>query len=190
MAAARQGTPNSRRFLQNPFRFCQESSDSFCLLRFFSDLAFPLISSDRLWSPLIGPLFRTSSLIAPLFRTSSLIAPLIRTSSLSDCASHQDLLALIRDVYRGASYPSLDLTRNLASGPYGDPSRYDVANPYERASDTLIHSRPHPLSLCFAAGLTPVPLIHRYSTPGAGGSFPRAISMFRTSYSHVTEIGR
>ena len=65
---------------------------------------------------------------------------------------------LARDVYRGASQPSLDLTRGLAAGPYGDPTRYDVSNPF--------------------------------AAPGAGGSFPRAISMFRTSYSHVTEIGR
>ena len=65
-----------------------------------------------------------------------------------------DFLSLIRDVYRGAAHASLDLTRNLASGPYGDPSRYDGNQ------------------------LSP------------GGTFPRAISMFRTSYSHVTEIGR
>ena len=69
-----------------------------------------------------------------------------------------DMLRLLRDVYRGAAHAQLDLTRTVAAGPYGDPSRYDVAQPF--------------------------------AAPGAGGSFPRAISMFRTSYAHVTEIGR
>jgi len=64
-----------------------------------------------------------------------------------------DVLAVARDVYRGAEHPSLDLTRGLAAGPWGDPSRSDALK---------LNS----------------------------GSFPRAISMFRTSYSHVTEIGR
>lgn len=68
--------------------------------------------------------------------------------------TRSDFFRLARDVYRGAG--PLDLTRGLASGPYGDPSRYDVPS--------------------------------AFSPPGAGGSFPRAISMFRTSYSHVTEL--
>ena len=49
------------------------------------------------------------------------------------------------------------MTRGLAAGPWGDPSRYDVAP---------------------SAALP----------PAAGGNNPRAISMFRTSYSHVIEV--
>lgn len=67
-------------------------------------------------------------------------------------------IGLSRDVFRGVKHESLDLTKGLASGPFGDPSRYDVPS--------------------------------AFTPPGLGGSFPRAISMFRTSYSHVTEIGR
>ncbi|EOD11640.1 hypothetical protein EMIHUDRAFT_214509 [Emiliania huxleyi CCMP1516] len=36
-----------------------------------------------------------------------------------------DILALARDVYRDVAAPGLDVTRGLASGPHGDPSRYD-----------------------------------------------------------------
>lgn len=70
-----------------------------------------------------------------------------------------DILALARDVYRDVAAPGLDVTRGLASGPHGDPSRYDDP---------------------------------QYGTPGEGGGgpFPRAISIFRTSYSHLIELGR
>ena len=69
-------------------------------------------------------------------------------------------LKMARDVYRGSKHEAMDLTKGKASGPFGDPSRYDV-------------------------NLTISP-----TRPGHLDAFPRAISMFRTSYSHVTEIGR
>ena len=76
-----------------------------------------------------------------------------------------DFLKVARDVYRGAPEPSLDLTRGAASGWGGDPTRHDVNATLGNETGT--------------------------GTPNwANGSFPRAISMFRTSYSHVTEIGR
>ena len=70
--------------------------------------------------------------------------------------TRSDFVKLTRDVYRGAG-PALDLTRGLAAGPWGDPSRYDIAP---------------------SAALP----------PAAGGNNPRAISMFRTSYSFVIEV--
>ena len=72
--------------------------------------------------------------------------------------TRDQFLQMARDLYRGAVHASLDLTRGLAAGPYGDPTRHDVTSATQ--------------------------------PPGAGGSFPRAISMMRTSYSHVTELGR
>ncbi|KAL1500030.1 hypothetical protein AB1Y20_012707 [Prymnesium parvum] len=69
------------------------------------------------------------------------------------------VIALGRDLYRGAEHTQLDLTKGLAAGPWGDPSRYDVRPPVTEP-------------------------------PVAGGSFPRAISMFRTSYSHIVAVGR
>lgn len=72
--------------------------------------------------------------------------------------TRSNLISLARDVYRNAAHPTLDLTKGLAAGPYGDPARYDV--PSVRLP------------------------------PGAGGSFPRAISIVRTSYSHIAELGR
>ena len=44
----------------------------------------------------------------------------------SKLLSRGDFLQIVRDVYRGAKSPELDLTRGASAGPYGDPSRYDM----------------------------------------------------------------
>ena len=114
---------------------------------------FPPYSNDRVW--------RVLSLFAPKKNwvwppPTPLATDAYPFSAAPDRPlTREDFLGVLRDVYRGAEHHSIDLTRGLAAGPWGDPSRYD----------------PEPVN-------------------GANGSFPRAISMFRTSYSHVTEIGR
>ena len=88
---------------------------------------------------------------------------------------------LATDVYPFSTAPSRPLTRadflklardvyRNASSPSLDLTRGAAAGPY---GDPSRYDNPSPLK-----------------PPGAGGAFPRAISMFRTSYSHVTEIGR
>jgi len=69
----------------------------------------------------------------------------------------EDLLIMNRDHYEGTEF---DLTKGLAAGPFGDPTRYDSAANQE-------------------SGLTIEEL--------RSGRFERAISMFRTSYSFVTQ---
>ena len=76
-----------------------------------------------------------------------------------------DILAINRDHYEGTPY---DMTVGLASGPYGDPSRFDpgatrrLAGPYgdEETIDDAV---------------------------AWGGKFERAISIYRCSYSWVGE---
>ena len=76
-----------------------------------------------------------------------------------------DILAINRDHYEGTPY---DMTVGLASGPYGDPSRFDPgatrrrAGPYgdEETIDDAV---------------------------AWGGKFERAISIYRCSYSWVGE---
>jgi dipeptidase len=68
-----------------------------------------------------------------------------------------DLMRVQRDHYEGTEF---DLTKGLAAGPYGDPNRFD---PAPQPSDNL----------------TMVDIIE--------GSYERAISLFRTSYSFVAQ---
>ena len=68
-----------------------------------------------------------------------------------------DLMKVQRDHYEGTEF---DLTKGLAAGPYGDPNRFDPA--------------PQPND-----NLTMVEIIE--------GSYERAISLFRTSYSFVAQ---
>ena len=66
---------------------------------------------------------------------------------------YTDVMQLNRDHYEGSQF---DLTQGLASGPYGDPQRFDGTPTGNMTSMDLLQ-----------------------------GSFERAISMFRTSYSFV-----
>jgi len=69
----------------------------------------------------------------------------------------QDLMRYQRDHYEGTAY---DLTQGVAAGPYGDPNRYDpAANLGENV--TLLQA--------------------------GAGFYERSISLFRTSYSTVTQ---
>lgn len=79
----------------------------------------------------------------------------------SKLLTRDDFLALVRDVYKGAGQKYPFSAKQL------DLTTGMPAGPYGDVSRYDI-----------------VPAV------GAGGFFPRAISMFRTSYSHVTEIGR
>lgn len=68
-----------------------------------------------------------------------------------------DLMRFQRDHYEGTEF---DLTQGIAAGPYGDPNRYDPsANKGENV--TLLQAQ--------------------------GGFYERSISLFRTSYSTVTQ---
>ena len=82
----------------------------------------------------------------------------------SKLLTRDDFLAVIRDVYRGAgthgSEPASATALDLTMGGLASGPHGDVSR-YDVLPDV-----------------------------GAGGGFPRAISMFRTSYSHVTELGR
>jgi hypothetical protein len=69
--------------------------------------------------------------------------------------SPEDLMTLQSDHFEGTKY---DPTKGLASGPYGDPNRYDAS-----------------------ATLPDLPLDEVMA-----GEYPRAISLFRTTYSFVT----
>lgn len=69
--------------------------------------------------------------------------------------SPADLMRIQRDHYEGSKF---DLTEGLAAGPYGDPNRFD--------------SSPQPMD-----NLTRMDIVQ--------GSYERAISLFRTSYSFV-----
>lgn len=69
--------------------------------------------------------------------------------------SVQTIMSLHRDHYEGTQY---DLTKGIASGPYGDPSRYDVA-----------------------------PVDNMTTVEAISGSYERAISLFRTSYSMIAQ---
>ncbi len=67
----------------------------------------------------------------------------------------QDLMQMQRDHYEGTEF---DLTKGVASGPYGDPNRFDPA-PVDNMTIAQLHQ----------------------------GMYPRSISMFRTSYSFVAQ---
>eukprot|EP00607_Mallomonas_marina_P009286 CAMPEP_0182418534 /NCGR_PEP_ID=MMETSP1167-20130531/2939_1 /TAXON_ID=2988 /ORGANISM="Mallomonas Sp, Strain CCMP3275" /LENGTH=659 /DNA_ID=CAMNT_0024592781 /DNA_START=89 /DNA_END=2068 /DNA_ORIENTATION=- len=69
--------------------------------------------------------------------------------------SAADLMDIQRDHYEGTPY---DMTKGLASGPFGDPNRFDPAPTGNMTSKDVVQ-----------------------------GAFERAISMFRTSYSIVVE---
>lgn len=69
--------------------------------------------------------------------------------------SPRDLMAVHRDHYEGTEF---DLTKGLAAGPFGDPSRFDPAPVNGMTMKTVLN-----------------------------GSFERAIGMFRTSTSIVAE---
>ncbi|CAM9865180.1 unnamed protein product [Discosporangium mesarthrocarpum] len=71
--------------------------------------------------------------------------------------STQDVMRVVRDHYEGTAF---DLTKGLASGPYGDPDRYDMSPSLD--------------------GSTTVEDLH-------DGFFERSISLFRTSYSSITK---
>ena len=48
------------------------------------------------------------------------------------CYAVRPVRQIIRDVFRDAAYPSLDLTRSLASGPHGTNLKYGpIALPHE-----------------------------------------------------------
>lgn len=68
-----------------------------------------------------------------------------------------DLMRIQRDHYEGSKF---DLTKGLAAGPYGDPNRFDMA---AQPDDNM----------------TMVDIIQ--------GTYERAISLFRTSYSIVVQ---
>lgn len=67
--------------------------------------------------------------------------------------SPKDIIDMNSDHYEGTP---LDLTQGLASGPYGDPARFDIAAVDNMTLNDVLQ-----------------------------GSYERAISMFRTSYSFV-----
>ncbi|CAM9331787.1 unnamed protein product [Ascophyllum nodosum] len=69
----------------------------------------------------------------------------------------QDIMAIMRDNYEGTIF---DLTKGIAAGPYGDEDRYDVARSLDGSTTQE----------------------EAYSS-----SFERSISMFRTSYTTVTQ---
>ena len=71
--------------------------------------------------------------------------------------SSADIMRMQRDHYEGTAF---DMTSGPAAGPYGDPDRYDMAS----------------------QGNVSVAQMKR-----RGGRFERAISIFRASYSFVTE---
>ena len=72
--------------------------------------------------------------------------------------------ALFRDHYEGTPY---DMTRGLASGPHGDPNRFDVGATFD---------------VGYAHGGDAVTMAEATS-----GMFERAISIFRCSYSFVSQ---
>lgn len=77
---------------------------------------------------------------------------------LTSLVSPRDLMRFQRDHYEGTAF---DMTRGPASGPYGDPDRYDPS-PNANLTD-------HELAM---------------------GHFERAISIFRASYSFVSVLDR
>ncbi|KAJ1449578.1 peptidase family C69-domain-containing protein [Pelagophyceae sp. CCMP2097] len=74
----------------------------------------------------------------------------------------RDILAMQRDHYEGTP---MDLTRGIAAGPWGDPTRFDLA--YQGAGAPE------------ARDVQPT----KAEALSGGGRFERAVSMFRTSYS-------
>jgi len=72
----------------------------------------------------------------------------------------EDIMAMNRDLYQGTQY---DLTKGIAGGPFGDPARFDGS------AETNVNQN----------GVSPEDL--------QVGSYERAISMFRTSYSFVAQ---
>ena len=77
--------------------------------------------------------------------------------------SVRDVFAMKRDLYEGTAYDLTQPNRQLPSSPFGDPSRYDAS------PETDVNGN----------GLTQAEIDE--------GGFERAISMFRTSYSVVSQ---
>ena len=74
------------------------------------------------------------------------------------------VMSILRDHYEGTEY---DMTRGIASGPHGDPARWDMAGTekVDYANPTDVISNDEAMS----------------------GKFERAISIFRCSYSFVSQ---
>jgi dipeptidase len=79
-----------------------------------------------------------------------------------------DVLAMHRDHYEGTAY---DLTRGLAAGPYGDPSRFDPGE-----NKALYRAEGHDDD---NLGVD--------ETEAWAGRFERAISIYRCAYSFVSQ---
>lgn len=68
----------------------------------------------------------------------------------------EDLMRMQRDHFEGTPFST---TEGLASGPYGDPNRFDLSVTGELSLDEVLQ-----------------------------GEYPRTISLFRTSYSFVAQV--
>jgi len=79
----------------------------------------------------------------------------------------KDVVAMHRDHYEGTPY---DMTKGLAGGPYGDPSRFDPSGTVASA----VYPPEDQITDAEAWAATPV-------------AFERAISIYRCSYSWVSE---
>ena len=75
---------------------------------------------------------------------------------------------LLRDHYEGTPF---DMTRGIAAGPFGDPSRFDWADTH----------------LAYASTAHPKDAITQQEADSGG--FERAISIFRCAYSFVSQTG-
>jgi len=103
--------------------------------------------------------WRVFNLVAPSLNIPSHTDPLATNYPFSvkteELLTPQDLMAINRDHYEGTEF---DLTKGLAAGPYGDPTRFD-----------------------------PAPVDGMVMKEVLNGSFERPIAMFRTSTSVVSE---
>jgi dipeptidase len=147
----------------------------------YSNNMWDIAKKHNLWDPKEDDLLDFTETFAPVrahapyatrrvWRTFNLLSPSISLPPNTDAfgsdynfsyapdakISHHDLMRVNRDHYEGTEF---DLTKGLAGGPYGDPSRFDVSAEG---------------NMSFYQAMQ--------------GSFERAISMFRTSYSFIGKV--